>query len=105
MQVTKFLVDDSEVGEWTLQVFNSLVIMCIMLLLTMYQGVTASEVSTVLLIKVLSTAVASCCRKAAVEKFRLFAQLGMLLADCMQPLLGLSRAATPGLCLSADTEM
>lgn len=24
MQVTKFLVDDSEVGEWTLQVHNSL---------------------------------------------------------------------------------
>ena len=33
MQVTKFLVDDSEVGEWTLQVHNSLVTMWIMLLL------------------------------------------------------------------------
>ena len=31
MQVTKFLVDDSEVGEWTLQVHNSLVTNCIRL--------------------------------------------------------------------------
>lgn len=52
MQVTKFLVDDSEVGEWTLQVHEHLVTISSLLLLVISQGITASQASTVLLVMI-----------------------------------------------------
>lgn len=96
MQVTKFLVDDSEVGEWTLQVYNSWVTSCTILLIAPFQGLTVSQASNVLLIAVSCVIVVHCC-----EQMHLYVQRN--LPDCLAPHLGLVRAASYPLFVSRPT--